>query len=462
VKPERLTGEANVDNDPYRINAPEANHPESANNEPWHEVKGESEEYISNHPLRGLGTYDPLGVGPGPSGERGKRRGGWENLSCKGPRGRPPTEESVNVGIWWLARHQNPDGSWGVANFQRQCECGICGGTGHGSFDIGVTGLALLSFTGACYSPGSRNAYVYKDSQGRVRKTCYGEVVKKAAQYLKDIQNPDGSFGPLIAGKFMYNQSVATYAICDLVALMKSKREPGWMSFRDTAQKAVDFLIRAQNPGKAWRYQPNCGDNDISVSGWCAMALKAAEEAEINVPASCYQGLKSHLDDVTETAYGRVGYIEKDGVAVMGPETEAFRRGNLYCPPSLTAVGVMMRIFVGENRKSEIIKKGVGLLIDNLPEWNESKQGKIDYYYWFYGSYALNQYDAPTGSAWNKWKKEMESVLLKNQKTSADGCADGSWDPIDRWGAEAGRVYSTAIACLTLEVYYRLRIVMTK
>ena len=35
------------------------------------------------------------------------------------------------------------------------------------------------------------------------------------------------------------------------------------------------------------------------------------------------------------------------------------------------------------------------------------------------------------------------------------GCEDGSWDPVGEWGAAGGRVYSTAICAMTLEVYYR-------
>jgi hypothetical protein len=31
----------------------------------------------------------------------------------------------------------------------------------------------------------------------------------------------------------------------------------------------------------------------------------------------------------------------------------------------------------------------------------------------------------------------------------------GSWDPDPVWGGHGGRVYSTALAAMTLEVYYR-------
>ena len=36
-----------------------------------------------------------------------------------------------------------------------------------------------------------------------------------------------------------------------------------------------------------------------------------------------------------------------------------------------------------------------------------------------------------------------------------DGCERGSWDPNSKWGRQGGRIYSTALAILTLEVYYR-------
>jgi hypothetical protein len=45
-------------------------------------------------------------------------------------------------------------------------------------------------------------------------------------------------------------------------------------------------------------------------------------------------------------------------------------------------------------------------------------------------------------------------VLLTHQ--SRDGDHAGSWDPNrDRWGQRGGRVYTTSLGALCLEVYYR-------
>ena len=42
-----------------------------------------------------------------------------------------------------------------------------------------------------------------------------------------------------------------------------------------------------------------------------------------------------------------------------------------------------------------------------------------------------------------------------NPETKEPLDEDGSWDPIGEWGLAGGRVYSTAIGAMTLEVYYR-------
>ena len=95
-----------------------------------------------------------------------------------------------------------------------------------------------------------------------------------------------------------------------------------------------------------------------------------------------------------------------------------------------------------------------------LPTWDHHK---IDYYYWYYASLALYQVGA---DKWKKWEEAMSKTLLNNQRgfrpedkgtTKETLDEHGSWDSVDAWHAAGGRVYSTAINCLTMEVYYRYK-----
>ena len=58
------------------------------------------------------------------------------------------------------------------------------------------------------------------------------------------------------------------------------------------------------------------------------------------------------------------------------------------------------------------------------------------------------------GQDWKVWKEAMIKAVVDHQIT--EGCAKGSWDPEkDPWGDSGGRVYSTALCTLCLEVFYR-------
>ena len=47
----------------------------------------------------------------------------------------------------------------------------------------------------------------------------------------------------------------------------------------------------------------------------------------------------------------------------------------------------------------------------------------------------------------------MKEALVTTQQTRGDDA--GSWNPDGIWGGYGGRVYSTALSALILEVYYR-------
>ena len=105
-----------------------------------------------------------------------------------------------------------------------------------------------------------------------------------------------------------------------------------------------------------------------------------------------------------------------------------------------------------KNKGDARLANGCDLLLRDKPRW-EPKE--IDFYYWYYGSLAIFQFDGPGGAKWRAWNEDMKNVLVKNQNTASAGCRNGSWEPVDRWSRQGGRVYATALNALTLEVYYR-------
>jgi hypothetical protein len=104
---------------------------------------------------------------------------------------------------------------------------------------------------------------------------------------------------------------------------------------------------------------------------------------------------------------------------------------------------------MGADRKSPEIRGAARRLGWCLPVWNGSGSS-VDFSAWFAGTRALAAYgDAELRTAWNSAARR---VLLSHQRKYADGCGCGSWDPVDRWGIEGGRVYATALNALTLEL----------
>ena len=116
--------------------------------------------------------------------------------------------------------------------------------------------------------------------------------------------------------------------------------------------------------------------------------------------------------------------------------------------PRLTAIGMLCRVFIGEDTKGRMLRAHGYKILEHLP-----KAGKTDFYKMYYATLAMFQMG---GEFWEKWNENMKKILLDSQRKG--GCADGSWDPTGfaSWADQrAGRVFYTAVGCLSLEVYYR-------
>ena len=105
-----------------------------------------------------------------------------------------------------------------------------------------------------------------------------------------------------------------------------------------------------------------------------------------------------------------------------------------------------------EPEKSEILARSVGLLTAQPPSW-DTKGGQIDMIYWYFGTEALF---AVGGKPWKAWDAKLREAVLRHQRRDTNPCLyAGSWDPCGPWGSYGGRVYSTALLAMCLEVYYR-------
>jgi hypothetical protein len=354
----------------------------------------------------------------------------------------------VERALAWLAAHQSANGGWEAAGFGRWCdreearEADRPDGRGSALHDVGVTGLALAAFLGAGYTNRGRHSHA--------------KCVSKGLRYLKNVQDAEGCFGPRTHPRFVYDHAAAALAMIEAYGMTKSP------IFKGAAQKALDFVLECRNPNAVWRYGVKPGDNDTSVTAWMAMPLVSAhwinsearsqdKPAPLRMETDAFAAVLAWLDGMTDAETGRTGYR----LPGSGPDRpEGFLRA---FPPerseSTTAAAVLLRTLLGESpRESAAIQAGIALLEASPPVWAPG-EGAVDHVYWYFGALAVFHYG---GVPWRVWNLAIRDVVTSSQRTDTDPCRyEGSWDPIGPWGREGGRVASTALMAMTLQVRYR-------
>jgi len=344
-------------------------------------------------------------------------------------------KDAVALALKWLADHQDVDGDgkWDADEFMKHDPPrDRCDGKGGALYDVGVTGLSLMAFLGAGFT-----------DRGARHDNPYAKNVRMGLRYLMASQDANGCFGTRATHSFMYNHVIATMALCEAYALTRNPR------YRKPAQDGLNFIAKARNPFLAWRYEPRGAENDTSVTAWCTSALKAGQLAGLAIDPAAFKGARVWIDKMTEPNFGQVGYNFAGG-APARPEGKQDK-----FPPeksqSMTAAGILTRILCGEDpRRSDVIRKGAALCLEAPPRWADD--GSIDMYYWYYGTLAMSKVG---GAQWARWNRHLQTALLKSQHGAGSGSRTGSWGPAGPWGDDGGRVYSTALMALCLEVSAR-------
>jgi hypothetical protein len=185
----------------------------------------------------------------------------------------PELERCVSLGLDYLARTQNEDGSW----------------PGEYGNVSGIVGVAMMTFL----------AHGDLPDQGK-----YGKVIRKAVDYIITHQDSNGMLGA--GGQSMYSHGFATMALAEVYGVIDDPR------VGPALKKAVGLIVSSQNALGGWRYSVGATDADTTVSGAQMMALRAAANAGIEVPVDTIKRGVAYYKNCFCPG-GGFGYTGRDG-----------------------------------------------------------------------------------------------------------------------------------------------------
>ncbi len=409
----------------------------------------------------GTGGSGPTGAGSGLGGMGGGQleggglslRVGDINQTARIYGGNDASQQAVALALVWLKQHQAPDGRWSMHDYHKHSPNCTCQADVEREIqsqrdpqDLAGTALGVLPFLGAGHTP--------------LKPTQFQQTVASALDYLRNRQDHSGDLGNTFDGRgSMYGHALGTIALCEAYALTQDPK------LRTSAQRAVNYIVGAQNLSTGgWRYFPRT-DGDTSVLGWQIMALHSARIAGLEVPARPLELAHKWLDSVQISAPNQA---QPNRPFVTFQYTP---RGHVT--PALGAVGLLSRQYLGWKPPHPELLRGCDFLLANKPpnlaEYNQQVEAframpnrlpigrdaegrpPLQVYYWYYATLVMHHMG---GSYFDEWNPAVRDLLVATQ--IKEGHALGSWDPgVSDHGNRGGRVYTTALATLTLEVYYR-------
>ena len=286
-----------------------------------------------------------------------------------------------------------------------------------------MTGFALLAFLGHGETPDAAD---------------WGPTVQKGLDWL--VENGEKNDGRLSMGKAfdqsgVYAHAIATYALCEYCTMTKDER------VAELCRKAIGYIVAGQGPDGGWMYSYDKTESDTSVSGWQIQALRAAHRSGLNI-----DGVDAALDKAmlnlkrVQAEDGSFGYRK----AASGSY-------------SLTGAGVFCTYSWKAEKEDKGVLDGIGFLFKQIEKNHpvDYRHATADLYAWYYNTLACFTFG---GAPWTKWNGLFQDQLVGNQR------ADGSWPPtagkspggeLQRDPEGAGPCYRTCLCILMLEVYYR-------
>lgn len=303
-------------------------------------------------------------------------------------------DDSIERGLSFLKRMQEPDGSWGDATRSSPA----------------VSGLVIMAFLSAGHVPG---------------EGPYAETLDKGIRWILRQQDAEG-----MIGADMYHLGICTLALSEVAGMTDAQLGK---EVRAKLEKSVALILRAQNMQNpihkgGWRYSVSSVDADMSITGWQVLALRAAKNLGCDVPAERITLAVEFIRRCRDPRSG--GYCYQPNANVTVP---------------CTGTSVLALALCGNELQSPDVLRAGSYVLQNSPQWRSQ--------YFFYEIYYASQAMFQLGNNyWGVYRPKMHRVLFDNQQRS------GAWLDQDGFGsnyATSMAVLALAVEYRLLPIYQR-------
>jgi hypothetical protein len=263
----------------------------------------------------------------------------------------PKVEAAIDRAQEWLAKSQQPNGSWGTCN--------------------GRNGLVVMALMVNGSTPG----------HGK-----YGVELAKGIEFLIGNQHENGY---LVVGEngSMYQHALATLALAEAYGMTRNS------AIRESLTKAIHLILKAQSPSGGWRYTPIPGEQDLSVTVMQIMTLRAAADTGLYVPGEAVEYGVRYVKScwsAKSTTYGYEHPSDDGGVRMTAAGTVCLQSCGLADDPN--------------------VPKAVQYLMKTL-DYKTVDGGWQCWYGHYYASVALYHYG---GVAWKTYYPKLCECVLRD------------------------------------------------
>lgn len=261
----------------------------------------------------------------------------------------------------------------------------------------GVNAMCVLAFLGRGHEPG---------------RGPYASTVDRGIALLLSKQREHDGY----LGGSMYDHALSTLALIEAYGFI------GTDELHQRIQKAVNLIVSSQSQLGGWRYNPVPADADLSVTVMQVVTLRAALNARFHVPENTLERARNYVR-ACAGAPGGFSYMPGQSVTL-----------------AQSAAGALSLQLLGVHDDPRVPAA--------LTHIKNSAYTDATPYFYYFNYYAMQASFQAGGDQWASWHPKVRDFLLATQQQ------DGSFIARQEQNINGpARIYSTALAAMTLEVY---------